>query len=126
MRTSDSARQDARRGGETGRRMQILLWLHRYLGVAVGLVMTLWCLSGFVMLYRGYPEVTPAQRLAGLETLALTPGSSPDLGGGAIEGFRIEMLAGQPVLRVRREGEEHVSDLKTGAPLGPVTPSMAL
>ena len=40
-----------------------LIVLHRYLGVAVGLVMTVWCLSGFVMMYSGYPCLTEAERL---------------------------------------------------------------
>ncbi len=38
--------------------MRTILIVHRYLGVAIGLVMTLWCLSGFVMMYRGFPAVS--------------------------------------------------------------------
>ena len=38
--------------------VRVLLFVHRYLAVAVGLLMALWCLSGFVMLYQPYPELT--------------------------------------------------------------------
>ena len=37
--------------------LRTLLFVHRYLAVAVGLLMALWCLSGFVMLYQQYPDV---------------------------------------------------------------------
>ena len=33
-----------------------LIVLHRYLGVVLGVIMTVWCLSGFVMMYQGYPS----------------------------------------------------------------------
>ena len=100
--------------------MQIVLLLHRYLGMAVGVVMTLWCLSGFVMMYRGYPQVTELQRLAGLQPLDLAAARAPptlDLAG--LEGFRIEMLAGRPVLRIRQADGERTLDLASGAPLRP-------
>ena len=51
--------------------LRLLLFVHRYLAVAVGLLMALWCLSGFVMLYQGYPELTSARAAAG----AGAPGS---------------------------------------------------
>ena len=47
--------------------IRLLILTHRYLGVAVGLAVTLWCLSGFVMMYVPYPELMPEERLAGLE-----------------------------------------------------------
>ena len=96
--------------------MRTLLIVHRYLGVAVGLVMLLWCLSGFVMMYRGYPAVSGPQRLAGLKPLdlaALT--AKPDLGSGPIDGFRIEMLALRPVLRLSTPGGPRMLDLRSGA-----------
>ncbi len=51
--------------------MRILLFIHRYLAVAVGLLMALWCLSGFVMIYQPYPEFTAGERLAALAPLRL-------------------------------------------------------
>ncbi|MCE7796181.1 hypothetical protein LWE61_06340 [Sphingobium sufflavum] len=40
----------------------VLIILHRWLGVVVGAIMTLWCLSGFVMLYADYPRLLPAEQ----------------------------------------------------------------
>jgi hypothetical protein len=98
--------------------MRILLIVHRYLGIVIGLVMALWCLSGFVMMYRGFPAVTPAQRLAGLKPLDLGRiAANPDLGPAPIEDFRIEMLADRPVLRLATEDGRQTIDLGTGAPI---------
>jgi hypothetical protein len=41
---------------------QTLVVLHRYLGVAVGLLMVMWFLSGIVMMYVGLPRVTDEER----------------------------------------------------------------
>ncbi len=51
--------------------LRLVLLIHRYLAVAVGLVMAMWCLSGFVMMYQPFPSFTAAERLAGLAPLRL-------------------------------------------------------
>jgi uncharacterized iron-regulated membrane protein len=82
--------------------LRILLFVHRYLAVAVGLLMALWCLSGFVMLYQGYPELTRAEQLQGLEPLDLDGCCRAEFLPGDAEParpFRIEMLNGTPLLR---------------------------
>ncbi|HYP79492.1 MAG TPA: hypothetical protein VEQ17_04335, partial [Steroidobacteraceae bacterium] len=82
--------------------LRLLLIVHRYLAVAVGLLMALWCLSGFVMLYQDYPQLTRAEQLQGLEPLDLAGCCRSDFLPGDAEtlhAFRIEMLAGIPVLR---------------------------
>src|SRR5215468_10982544 len=53
---------------QRGRTMAYGLWralvvLHRYLGIAVGLLMALWFVSGIVMMYVGFPRLTEAERL---------------------------------------------------------------
>jgi uncharacterized iron-regulated membrane protein len=108
--------------------MQAILWLHRYVGVAIGLVMTLWCLSGFVMLYRGYPQVTEHQRLAGLQALDLSQADPARLALGSerLDGFRIEMLAGRPVLRAAQSDAGRVLDLTSGAAILSIGRSTAL
>jgi uncharacterized iron-regulated membrane protein len=81
-----------------------ILFLHRWLGVVIGLLMTIWCLSGFVMMYVDYPRLMPAEQLEGLAPLQrpapeiwhkidMAPES-------ALSSVRIEMMAGRPVLRV--------------------------
>jgi len=101
--------------------LRILLVIHRYLAVAVGLLMALWCLSGFVMLYQPYPEFTTAERLATLAPLRLAaccrtdflPADATPAGS-----FRIEMLDGAPVLR---QPGSVAFDLATGAPVRRLT-----
>ncbi|MEJ0098331.1 MAG: PepSY domain-containing protein [Pseudomonadota bacterium] len=97
--------------------LRILLFIHRYLAVVVGLLMALWCLSGFVMIYQPYPEFTAAERLAALAPLQLQgccktdflPGDEAPAGS-----FRIEMFNGRPVLR--RPNVVPI-DLASGTPL---------
>jgi uncharacterized iron-regulated membrane protein len=43
--------------------------IHRWTGVAGCVLMALWFVSGMVMLYVGYPKLTPAERLAALPPL---------------------------------------------------------
>ena len=74
--------------------------VHRWLGIALALLMTLWALSGFVMMYVSYPATTPAERAAGLDPIDLSgccQGSKlPD---GPLESAVVEMVAGTAALR---------------------------
>src|SRR6187549_3956886 len=80
------------------RRMAFLV--HRWLGIALALLMALWTLSGFVMMYVSYPATTAAERAAGLDPLDLstccTGAGAP---AGPFDGATVEMLLGSPVLR---------------------------
>ena len=49
---------------------RLLILIHRYLGIAFGIIVALWCLSGFVMMYVQYPSLTESEYLAGLPELA--------------------------------------------------------
>mgnify|MGYP001025806150 CR=1 FL=1 len=46
---------------------------HRWCGVAGCLLMALWFVSGMVMLFIGYPKLTPSDRLAALPALSAAP-----------------------------------------------------
>ena len=110
--------------------MRLLIVLHRYLGAAAGLLMVLWCLSGFVMMYQSYPRLEPHDRLEALEPLRLTAAQAavaavPD--DATLHGFRLEMTAGRPVLTVERGARERETlDLASGAPLQAASPFDAL
>jgi uncharacterized iron-regulated membrane protein len=101
--------------------LRALLIAHRYMAVAVGLLMALWCLSGFVMLYQQYPDFEQSERLQTLAPLDLRgcchaqflPADSTALGG-----FRIEMLGDRPVLR---QAGVAPFDLVSGTPLRDLT-----
>jgi uncharacterized iron-regulated membrane protein len=82
-----------------------IILVHRYLGIGLGLLMALWCLSGVVMIYVPYPQLTDAERLASLPPIdwnrccvldgpdALEPGTR-------IASFQLEMLGEVPLLRL--------------------------
>lgn len=114
--------------------MKAILLIHRYLAVAVGMLMVLWCLSGFVMMYQSFPELSSEQRLNGLEPLDLTQCCNLDVFAIADDepapGFRVEMLRGDPVLRMgggnRLGGATPVTNLRTGLPLEELTESEVL
>ncbi len=93
--------------------MAKILWratviTHRYLGVAVGLLMLVWFASGIVMMYVPYPELTDKDRFAALApipweaccSLNAQTFADDDL----IRAVQVQSLAGEPVLRVRPEG----------------------
>lgn len=109
--------------------MRLILIIHRYLAVAVGLLMTLWCLSGFVMMYQSFPELSNEQRLNGLEPLDLSAccslGSFAPHDDTPLGGFRIEMLLGEPVLRTGGR-DAAIVKLATGEPLMPLTETNVL
>jgi hypothetical protein len=110
--------------------VRFLLLIHRYLGIAIGLVMALWCASGFVMMYVGYPSLDAEQRARVLEPLVLSNVAldkvSESLGVDAFDSFNVEMVAGRPILRARSVGRNAiVIDLWTGEPLRQVTQSQA-
>lgn len=100
--------------------MKRLLALHRYLGIAVGWIMLLWCLSGFVMLYVDYPSVDVDEALSLLPTFDMTECCRMPPGADASEwqAVDIEMLGPLPVLRARRHaGSYAMFDLANGRPL---------
>jgi uncharacterized iron-regulated membrane protein len=99
--------------------LRTLAFLHRYTGVAVGWLMTLWCLSGFVMMYQGYPELTNAERLRGLAPLDLSACCQVPMmiaPGADLAGARVDMASDIPVLRL--PGATVPVNLRSGQPLG--------
>lgn len=110
--------------------MRLILLAHRYLAVAVGLLMTLWCVSGFVMMYQAMPELSNQQRLDGLQPLVLTTccelGSLAPHDDTPLGNFRIEMLLGEPVLRFASGQDTHVVSLASGQAVAELTPAQVL
>jgi uncharacterized iron-regulated membrane protein len=108
-----------------------LVITHRYVGIAVGVLMAVWCLSGIVMMYVPYPRLTEEQRMAGLVPLdwraCCTFGASVAADDTRVSAFQLEMLGGQPVLRATFEGSgRRVIDLRSGAVIDSVSDAQAL
>jgi hypothetical protein len=84
-----------------------LLLLHRYLGIAVGLLMVMWCLSGVVMMYVRYPALAEAARIKRLAPISwdgccnLPEALRTDPK--ALANAQIEMLAGRPALYIEQQ-----------------------
>lgn len=83
---------------------RILIILHRYLGIAIGIVLLLWCLTGFVMMYVQYPELNAQQQRQILPTIQLGQCCRmPEAGymdRESVDYFSIEMVADIPVIRL--------------------------
>lgn len=95
---------------------RLISLLHRYLGIAVGALMVMWCLSGVVMMYHSYPALGEDVRLAHLEPIAWKGCCKiPDTPPAGVQpgSIGIEMLGGRPVLFL--SGDSHPIDLLTGA-----------
>jgi hypothetical protein len=75
---------------------RLLILIHRYLGIAFGVIVALWCLSGFVMMYVQYPDLSEQEYLAGLPLIDASACCIAN-----VDELSVEMLAGQPVLRAR-------------------------
>lgn len=91
--------------------MKLRRWVylaHRWLGIGMCLLLAMWFFSGMVMMYVGFPQLSTAERLAGLP--ALTPHTvqvgpqplllqlSPALG---IEELRLTSVLGRPAWLLR-------------------------
>jgi hypothetical protein len=108
-----------------------LILSHRYLGIGIGWLLLAWCLSGFVMLYVAYPELTEDEYTRALPTLDLGECCRLTLPGGADAGdgvsdFTLRTMLGAPVLTVFDAfGRRSVIDLHTGAVLSGIGPDAA-
>lgn len=111
-------------------------WLilgHRWLGIATGLFLAAWVLSGLVMLYVAFPALTEAERLSRLAPIAwdrvlLGPDEALARAGLAAPpgGLSLSMRAGAPVYQVTtRAGARHPVSAETGQALGPLDAAAA-
>lgn len=103
------------------RSRRLVYLTHRWTGIAGCLLMLTWFVSGIVMLYVGYPKLTPWERLA----------ASPELNSqgccvsvrdtvhdrtSAPEAIVLTTIAGAPTYIVKDAGVLHVFDGITGKP----------
>jgi hypothetical protein len=97
---------------------RVLLIVHRYLGVAVGLLMAMWCLSGAVMMYVAYPSLSERELLRGLTPLQLMGCCNIDTSElpdeARVAQFRVQMMAGEPVLHAQADGDSVSIYLRSG------------
>lgn len=110
--------------------LRSLVVTHRYLGIAIGWLMLMWCLSGMVMLYVSYPDVGATERWAGLGALSTAQccHSPAELDAEQkVYGFNVEMLGDRPVLRLAMGfGASQLIDLQRGEVVESLTSDDAL
>jgi hypothetical protein len=90
---------------------RLLIFVHRWLGVALSVLFTLWFLSGIVMMYWTYPEVSAGDRLRKAPTLEPARITiSPEQAFAALERepdsalVRLDSFDGRPAYRVSANG----------------------
>ncbi|QJD98973.1 PepSY domain-containing protein [Massilia forsythiae] len=111
-----------------GRMKRSVFLVHRWTGVLMCALMALWFASGMVMLFAGYPKLTPAERLANLPALrrdgccigpaaALAHARAP----GAVQSLVLTSIRGRPFyVLVDGDGAVRAVDALDGAAAGPV------
>ena len=104
--------------------IRAIILIHRYMGVLLGVLMTVWCLSGIVMIYVPYPEISTAQRLQGYQPIDLAHCCRFDAAdiadGEAVRQIRIIQNTEGPVLSVTGEdGRPRTLSLTDGHAIGP-------
>jgi hypothetical protein len=82
-----------------------LILTHRWLGIALGIMLVAWAVSGVVLTYCGVPHLTAGERLGRLPLLDLgRVGVSPAEAAARVEGtplrIRVAMLGERPVYRI--------------------------
>ncbi|WP_304641859.1 PepSY domain-containing protein [Pseudomonas sp.] len=108
----------------------LYLW-HRWLGIALCLLMLLWFVSGMVMLYVGYPKLTQAEHWSRLPALSLDGccvepqkvlgqvGAQPGV-------LRLTSIAGAPHYLFAGPGWVRAFDGRTGLPVESVSVDQAI
>src|SRR5262245_30369547 len=99
--------------------VRLIFALHRYIGIGIGLLMLIWCLSGVVMMYVPYPSMAEGTRLSGLQRL--DPGKFTAVL--SRTSFRsLEMMHGRLLLQTGGD----LVDLERGEPFLGATPADAV
>jgi hypothetical protein len=90
-----------------------LIYSHRWLGIGVGIVFVLWCVSGFVLMYYGIPTLKAGERLLRLPPLDLSA-----VRVAPAEAVRKLGLKDPTRLRISMQGNRPVYRINTGRGFG--------
>jgi len=107
---------------------RILVYTHRWLGIALGVLFVVWFVSGIVMMYARMPELSTTERLARLPAInsAHIRTVPPAPAEGDITRLTIGTLEGRPVFRVTARGRTDLVFADTGDALAPVDADQAI
>ena len=85
---------------------KVLIYSHRWLGIVLGILFVVWCISGIVLMYRSMPRLTAAERLIRMQPLDLSSVQiTPAEAANRLElksptRLRVAMLGNRPVYRI--------------------------
>ena len=110
---------------------RVLIYTHRWLGIAGGVLFLTWFLSGIVMMYAEMPSLTPEERLMRLPVLDLSsarvaPAEAARGAGLSPQRLRVGMLGDRPVYRFLQGGEWTTVFADNAQPLRGLTPDEAM
>ncbi len=110
---------------------RVLVYTHRWLGIALSVLFACWFVSGVVLMYAGMPRLSPAERLSRLpeldfSTAALAPEAAARATDGTVAGLRLGMLGGRPVYQFRRGPTTVAVYADDGQVAAPVSAELAL
>ena len=95
---------------------RVLVYTHRWMGIALGVLFVIWFASGIVMMYARMPELQTSERLARLQ--AIDPDSvrvSPPIAADTeITRLVINTIEMRPVYRITAQGQTQVIFADTG------------
>ena len=112
-----------------GRARRLCYQLHRWTGIAACLLMLAWFISGTVMLFVGYPKLTPWERLGNMPVLqAAGCCIAPDrLVQADTSAITLTSVAGMPVYRLRdHDGALALRDARSGRTVDTASEALAL
>src|SRR3954454_7315678 len=84
---------------------RLLVYTHRWLGIAGCVLFVVWFASGIVMMYARMPSLSAEERLDRLPPLDLSAARVEPAGAAAAAGFqpatiRLSMFGGRPIYRI--------------------------
>ncbi len=110
------------------RTARVLIYTHRWLGIALGVLFVVWFVSGIVMIYARMPALESAERLARLP--AINASSIREAPSGPAEGdiarLTIGTLEGRPVYRINARGRTEITFADAGGQAPVVDAEQAL
>ena len=82
------------------RTVRVLVYTHRWLGIAAGLLFIVWFLSGIVMMYARMPSLDPVERLTRLPAIAPASIRVAPPAEGELSRLLLGSIEGRPVYRM--------------------------
>ena len=110
------------------RTARVLIYTHRWLGIASGVLFVLWFVSGIVMIYARMPELSESERLARLPAInpafiRMLPSPPAEVD---VTRLTIGTLEGRPVFRIAARGRTDLAFGDTGDAVPPVDADQAI